>query len=703
MMWFKALLLPLLGCIAVAVFLLSEFFFCSPLEDSIVEKELQMAKTERRGAGSRSPSPTNREGKTLQYSKSGRGNANGDSSSRSTSPTGDSVIRITLVNEHGSGNRYKVAPDTTMAEVIQYYCQRQDYSPDSIVLRYNGAVLGLDETPSSLGLENLSVVSTYPCLFACLCSICYLVFIPLPPIFLRFIYIYVCLVISHRSPSVLFLLHTETDHLDICPSTDVAVDYKKLFDELKEDKTSHNMQLVRQLEKERKQRHEADVKVIRIEGEVELLRKELERMTTDLTSCQKEYAKLEATTSKLERDTQTHREARKVAEHALKELEKDVAADRDHKEKKKLEARLNRTKAELEESREMVESLQQELQELRKSAQDASKLKKTKERLLESKGELGKKLETLTARVEQLEEEKVKAEEQARRAQQEMVTWMMRSEKLTEQLEAGSFMAVDGEHDASAGSDSDGFGSLSPSLTKKQKPKSKGKKRGKQGTDAANDKSGSSSDTPAELKTVKDENKRLHDKQQILEISVMDLKRSIATEKEKNNELQLWKQRAIAFESEVKLLQQFRTQVVAGLTFNPMMMQLQQQQQQLQQMVHQQPLQGNMIPQQQQQQQQQQQHLGNQMGQHPPLQHPSLGSLAIPNNGMGGVGMGNLNSIPPLNHSNGYSSLHPSMSQGMPPATGSYTTPPPSSSGSAAPEELPTFLSFLDDDSFTGA
>lgn len=130
----------------------------------------------------------------------------------------------------GVRNRYKIAPSTTLKEVLEFYCQRHDTPAEAIVLRYQGKRLPLSESPASLGIEEGSIIGKR---------------------FVRCCVRYVSL------------------NDEQCGGhADVETDYHRLYEESQKDADIALQSAQRQLDAERVVRTELDARITKLDKEV---------------------------------------------------------------------------------------------------------------------------------------------------------------------------------------------------------------------------------------------------------------------------------------------------------------------------------------------------------------------------------------------------------------------------------------------------
>lgn len=132
--------------------------------------------------------------------------------------------------QSGASNRYKIAPATTMRELLEFYCQRHDAAPDAVVLKHKGKVLSLAETASALDLTDLSVIGTCARGAAAVCS-------------------------GWRSLHVAFARPP-------LMLADVETDFSKLYDDHKREYEEAQRQLYQGLQAEKEARQGLEVRVL---------------------------------------------------------------------------------------------------------------------------------------------------------------------------------------------------------------------------------------------------------------------------------------------------------------------------------------------------------------------------------------------------------------------------------------------------------
>jgi hypothetical protein len=84
---------------------------------------------------------------------------------------GSSAIRLNLVDEHGSGNCYRIEADISLAELLEFYVtQTKGSSIETLSLRFEGRKLPLTDTPAQLSLPDLAVIGNAFLSITCLSS-----------------------------------------------------------------------------------------------------------------------------------------------------------------------------------------------------------------------------------------------------------------------------------------------------------------------------------------------------------------------------------------------------------------------------------------------------------------------------------------------------------------------------------------------------
>lgn len=116
LMWFKLLVVPSLGIIILTLFLLEDYCYsfqtkAKELSEEVEENDITISKRAKRPFWGRRG---HRDKKQVE------------------------VTRLNLVDENGVGNCYKIEPTISMRDVLKFYCQRSNISPDTIILRYEG-------------------------------------------------------------------------------------------------------------------------------------------------------------------------------------------------------------------------------------------------------------------------------------------------------------------------------------------------------------------------------------------------------------------------------------------------------------------------------------------------------------------------------------------------------------------------------------
>ena len=349
----------------------------------------------------------------------------------------------------------------------------------------------------------------------------------------------------------------------------METDYFKLYEDFKRQSEGGQQQLQKQLEVERQARHEAEVKLARTERDLKLENKNRKDMETKCKELEAEKTTLSSSVFKLERDIKTHREARRTAEQELAKLQKEMAADKDLKERKRLERAVARAKTELEEKEKMMEQLEVEKS---KAAQEAREKEVQKARDLQQQVEqLQSQLADAQRRMEQATQSETSLQQETKRSRQETVTWMMKAEQLEKRaIELSSELEVlrSSRQNASSATESPveadkgALKDASPPMESSSSPAIA---------------STTAISSPADAETLAtlqkqdkgeliDEVRRWQAKAKAYERDAKELPRYKAQMLNKhtkalekvNKDLNHWKQRAVAFEKEVKELRQKR-------------------------------------------------------------------------------------------------------------------------------------------------
>jgi hypothetical protein len=246
MMWLKLLFVPTLGVILISLFLLEDYCY--------------------------SYSSVSEDPKSIPIKKV---------------KNWTEATRLSLIDESGASSCYKIEPSIPMREVLEFYCQRNNASLDSVILRHEGKKILLSETPEQLGLNDLAII-------------------------------------------------------------DVETDYHRRYEELLRSSASEHIQLLQQINQEKKHLNEAEHQKQATEKQCLLLTKKRADLEGQVSAVINANSSLRATLSRLEKELSTHQATRTVAEQERDKAERESIGKIEQKERKRLEKELKAVRSELE-------------------------------------------------------------------------------------------------------------------------------------------------------------------------------------------------------------------------------------------------------------------------------------------------------------------------------------------------------------------